>query len=625
MRAQLERLIIICNGFISQEGVEKLRCFTEEVLIRDNKGYDVAAYKYILLKYLEQDTMKHYDELVLFNSTFFGPFYSFERIFSAMDDLGLDFWGLTKHDGNLTVTAHIQTYFLVINKKLLQSSDFIRFWSERKEDLTNVRDVINEFEIEFTRYFEALGYVWDCFVKADRYYCKNFRKIGVSYGQLPYLLLKECDMPVLKIKTFLYNSDRSIGEQLILALDYIKERTDYDISLIWKHIIRTYDVNSIIRNVYFNYITVRNITPDHHNRLAAVIFYKDKDSFEWSAQYLVNNNSVVDIYIYTPDTSLFQYLNEEYHWLITKVVMTSSDRYAETLFDLKKEFLEYYDYLCFIGCNENGYDEEIVGESINYVMWNCCLNSPEHILQVADFFNNDKHLGLLTPFPPYVYSEKVPDGGWEDYEEIKKIISMFKLHCNISRESEPVQKYFAFWCRPEILYPLLPISKIGKVNDFFPDDIADSLWSKSMTYFAQHAGYYSGTVSDVSYASFVMKRSYLLLEEVTKIENNKIDKICNLIVFAKQYQKIYIYGAGIVGKRVYQILKQKNILLNGFLVSDDKFQVNTDRNDVQVLRMSEIEDSEDLGVIVALSKENTLQVSEKLLKRYSNVHLFNKI
>lgn len=622
MSNQLERLIIVCNGFINQEGVKKLEYYTQDLIMRENKGFDVAAYKYVLTQYLEWKTFENYHELVLFNNTFFGPFYPFEQVFDIMEDSKLDFWGLTKHEGSLSVHPHVQTYFLTVSNKLFHSAEFIKFWHERNENLAKVQDVIIEFEIEFTRFFESLGYVWNCFVNAERYQCKDFQRGGVSYGQLPYSLMKECGMPVLKIKTFLYRSTRSVGEQLILVLEYLKEKTEYDISLIWKHIIRVYDISSLAKNVYFNYITDKNTKSQYHNRLAAVISYQDIVTFKWSEEYLLNIKDVVDIYIYTVDISVYIYIKKELINIFKKVTLINESIYADIMLTVDKEFLKSYDYVCFMGCNGYSNSDNITADSLNYVMWDNCLKNSEHVLQIADIFNHDEYLGLLTPIPAYTLREKTYETCWEGYEDVIKIIKLFKLKCKISKESEPIQSYFAFWCRSEILFPLHQLNKDEGFNHIHLEKESNDIWMKSMVYFAQHAGYYSGTVSNNFYASFSMKRTQLMLDDITNNENEKINSICNLILFSKQYKKLYIYGAGIVGKKACIILKEKEIFIKGFIVSDDKFEINTSRTDMNILKMSDVEDSHETGVIIALNKENWRQVSKDVGKRYQNVHFF---
>ncbi|MFD2881112.1 rhamnan synthesis F family protein [Paenibacillus rhizoplanae] len=41
----LKDLLVVCNGKLTVEGRAKLLLLTDKVLVRDNKGFDVWAYK----------------------------------------------------------------------------------------------------------------------------------------------------------------------------------------------------------------------------------------------------------------------------------------------------------------------------------------------------------------------------------------------------------------------------------------------------------------------------------------------------------------------------------------------------------------------------------------------------
>ena len=41
----LDRLVIVCNGKLTSQGEDRLREYTNEILVRENKGLDVWAYK----------------------------------------------------------------------------------------------------------------------------------------------------------------------------------------------------------------------------------------------------------------------------------------------------------------------------------------------------------------------------------------------------------------------------------------------------------------------------------------------------------------------------------------------------------------------------------------------------
>ena len=41
----LEKLIVVCNGKLTSEGRKLFEKYTESIIVRENKGFDVWAYK----------------------------------------------------------------------------------------------------------------------------------------------------------------------------------------------------------------------------------------------------------------------------------------------------------------------------------------------------------------------------------------------------------------------------------------------------------------------------------------------------------------------------------------------------------------------------------------------------
>ena len=118
-------LTIVCNGKLNDAGREKLLRYTSKLIVRENRGFDVWAYKTALDSY-GWHKLEQFDEIVLFNATIMGPVYPFSEMFDAMNKRDLDFWGITKfhrveHDpfGRSPypyLPEHIQSHFHAYRK-----------------------------------------------------------------------------------------------------------------------------------------------------------------------------------------------------------------------------------------------------------------------------------------------------------------------------------------------------------------------------------------------------------------------------------------------------------------------------------------------------------------------------
>lgn len=239
MDSILHKFVIIINGTIQEEDYVRLKNYSSQIFIRENKGFDAGAYKDAFLKYIPRSEWSAYDEVILMNDTFYGPICSIEGMCRIFDQLEVDFWGITKHprgiyaDGR-EVLPHIQGYFLAIRKKMLCSKEFLTFWEEMPA-LHNIYDVIREFEVRFTAYFEERGF------KGKALMDLGSQPLEMEYNKNPYLtcnlqLIRDKKIPFLKKKSLLF---QTIGyEETLDAIEYIEKEKLYDTSLIWENIFR---------------------------------------------------------------------------------------------------------------------------------------------------------------------------------------------------------------------------------------------------------------------------------------------------------------------------------------------------------------------------------------------------
>ncbi|MDF7663237.1 rhamnan synthesis F family protein, partial [Bifidobacterium sp. ESL0763] len=87
-------LTIVVNGKLTDTSRARLLRYTDadKLIVRENKGFDVWAYKTGLETY-GWEKLATFDEVCLFNHTIMGPVYPFSEMFEAMDQRDLDFWG----------------------------------------------------------------------------------------------------------------------------------------------------------------------------------------------------------------------------------------------------------------------------------------------------------------------------------------------------------------------------------------------------------------------------------------------------------------------------------------------------------------------------------------------------
>ena len=231
----VDDVIVVVNGQLHVEDINTLEPYGQ-VLTRDNKGYDTAAFREGILA-LGKDTLKDYDQLFLVNDTNIGPMRDLSQVCQEMTDKHLDFWGIsfgeeqedvTKENPYGYIPKHLQSYFLVIEKLMLNDDAFYEYWTHLTD--TDSRDkAIGRHETRFTKYFSDLGYRFDAVVQEyedSAMYIHPLRMLKAGSPLVKYTALKNYDED-----QFLWQGLERESEVPDL-LEYVAEKTDYPVSIL---------------------------------------------------------------------------------------------------------------------------------------------------------------------------------------------------------------------------------------------------------------------------------------------------------------------------------------------------------------------------------------------------------
>ena len=231
LRLYVSKLIVVHNTELQE--ISKLE-YVDEVINRNNKGFDAVAYAEAILKY--RDEIEKCDELIMANDTFYGPLDSFDAMFADMKNAPCDYWGITEYPGgsvdNADIPAHIQSYFLVFRKKIIRNNVFYEFW-EKYNEYRSIRDVIINFEVGLNQYLAKKGFTSNSYAER-RGFGKELKKNDNPYLVFPYKLICEYDIPVLKRKSLDITNPWFCDA--VDALLYIRNNMDYDERMVVKHI-----------------------------------------------------------------------------------------------------------------------------------------------------------------------------------------------------------------------------------------------------------------------------------------------------------------------------------------------------------------------------------------------------
>lgn len=469
----LKDLIIVVNGQLNQENLAILELYGQ-VIQRENKGFDVWAYK-AGIESVGWDKLRQYDEFIMFNNTIMGPVYPFKETFEKMDQMDLDFWGLTKFfelDGDPFGTIkygyipdHIQSHFITVRRSLFESEVFKAYW-DNMPMITSYGEAIGFHEAIFTKTFSDLGYRYDVSVNVDELRDMN----NYPLMMMPTRLLAEYRCPIFKKRSFFHMpSDflrNTTGQQTSELYEYLKNETTYDVDMIWDPILRIAPMWDLVKNLNLEYTLpsdVSKITPEQagQNKTAFVMHCYFDDLAEASVALASKFPASTDIYITTNTAEKQALFIEKFKVLPNKIevrLIANRGRDVSSLLVGVKDIIMSYNLVCFAHDKKTAQiNPGTVGESFAYKCFENVASSSEYVLNVMDLFEKNPRLGIASPPEPnhgVMYSTLGFEWG-PNFTLTKAVHDELHLSAPISIDSPPVAPLGTmFWFRPKALKPL---------------------------------------------------------------------------------------------------------------------------------------------------------------------------
>lgn len=212
-----DEIIIVVNGHLNRP--EVFNEFTDNVLMRENCGYDAAAYAEVFSNEKYKYLMNCCDELIFCNCSFWGPFVPLKDIFSHMESKKCDFWGMSSSNRNLV--NHLQSYFVVYRSFIMKEKEVQTYFANYiKTSEMTYEEVCNIFENGLCSYLLGRGYRYSSYVQNLR--CDNYTN--------PYGCLYIDKLPIIKKKAL--SNDYFDEDQIAASLQFVEQNYNYDVSKI---------------------------------------------------------------------------------------------------------------------------------------------------------------------------------------------------------------------------------------------------------------------------------------------------------------------------------------------------------------------------------------------------------
>ncbi len=573
IKNNVDDLFIVSNCILVKASKELFLTYTNNIIERENYGFDGGAYRDVLCNVIGLNNCKKWDELLLINDTFYGPFCPLSNIFKRMENSPCDFWGLSIHGDNKgnvkrIISRHLQSYFLVIRSEMLKSSYFSEFWLKMK-DIDSFIDAVDNFEIEFTQFFSKYGFSYETFIDTTTFEY-GYEEKGINWTELmPYDLLINKGFPILKRKSLVSRSFFQTNALKILR--YISDTTDYNIQMIWQDLLRRYDAYQLIFEMNLFYILNSGDTQDisvHDSTKTVVIFRIDTlTRLEDIISYVNQIDKTIKMYLWIENFDLFQSIKERY-----KEVEICYFKNKEEILLFWKNISKRFECIGYIylkaAAEENYFSNYLILDNIQK---NLIINS-QIIYRICKLMTEEMELGLLLP-PLDRYG-----------------------NCNYIWGED------AFWIKGTCLNDICK----NKKGQWLPDQV-------------RKLGYYPAIVETNEYANMeVLRFNQMIFEEKKGYFFQTSQGYFQEFWF--KYTKRYIYGAGKVAEKVTKFLYQRGwAQYEGYIVTKKE---NEDQlyYGKKVWQLDEVLEDE-IGIVIALNEQNTKEVLS-LLNNRRNIHCF---
>lgn len=521
----LDDLVVVVNGQLSDQARQLFSEYTKTIIVRENKGLDVAAYKQAILT-LGWEKLESYDEVICLNDTVMGPVYPFREMFACMDRKDVDFWGITAYAGETVdkeqIPTHLQAYWHAYRRSLVSSPAFHEYW-ETMPLWKDYAEVTRKHEMTFTKHFTDLGFTWASYIDWRKY--QGYSSYPLLY--MPMQIVRDDRCPIFKRRSFFvdYSAyfDQTAGQPALDLYEYLRDHTDYDVDMIWDAILPSYNIDDIRKAMHLDYVLPSQaIDPQTHDRPRSAFIYHVyfMDLLEDTCHYIASLPEETDLYITSTEDKIPQireYMQQHgisHQATFIPVINRGRDVSALLVAACPVVLSGKYDVIGFAHDKKSSQNQEnghhgTESQGFAYKLMENTLGSEAYVKNILTLFAENPRLGQVAPPPPYhalYFAHTIPHDWGANYEITKELLEdRLGIHVPLS-PTKPTASAMGscYWFRVEALKPLFEYG--WKYEDFLPegqmgeDGTISHAIERANGYICQSRGYYPAWVLSDRYA-----------------------------------------------------------------------------------------------------------------------------
>ncbi|MBB6001439.1 rhamnan synthesis F family protein [Arcicella rosea] len=463
LRQHVDYILFISNSSLNGGNLQKAESVSDEILCRENVGFDVWGYKEGLA-HIGKHKLALFDELILLNYTFFGPIYPFSELFKTMESSECDFWGISDHGtiapnpftGKGVLPVHIQSHFIAVRSRIFKSDSFKQYW-ETMPQIKSYDESVEKHESRFTEHFHKLGFK-SCVYCSHKDYSSNYPLFYDSKEALSKRI------PILKRRPF-FHEPLFIDKQAVdlkETLEFIKTQTSYPVELIWQNVLRTTRPKDLYSNLdlvkVFSSEQVPPLPKKVRIAVLAHVFYPDM--LTEIHNYLQNIPCDFDLIITTgsqesaKEIEVFPFEDTFAKHVKVYVVEQNRGRDMAALFITCRDInlIGEYDYICRIHSKKSPQVTNNASQLFKKHMFESLLSSKGYVQQLIAFFEDHPEVGMMIP--SMIHSGGFPTLGHSWFTNKERTVEIAeKLDIKVPFDYPVPHAAFGtmFWYRPEAL------------------------------------------------------------------------------------------------------------------------------------------------------------------------------
>lgn len=220
-----DSIIFVADNEPNVKELSKIYPLVSHIESYHHGEYDFGSYKIGFNYAKEHCLLDDVDEIILCNDSCFCV-DSLKPAFDKMSTKPCDFWSMTASN---EYEPHLQSFFLVVKKKLFNSEVFSNYLDNVKH-LDSFLEIVNTYEIPLKMTFEKEGFKSASYIKAPK-------KNNPTFFPIKCIKVK---MPLVKRKIF--TESYACKESLLEVILYLKIKHNAK----YKDILNYFNVNSLV-------------------------------------------------------------------------------------------------------------------------------------------------------------------------------------------------------------------------------------------------------------------------------------------------------------------------------------------------------------------------------------------